>query len=428
MSITTGGIFTWTPAQNQSPGTNTVTVVVTNNDTLDSVNPTLTATNTFTVVVREVNQAPVPAAIPLQTVNEMLQLTVTNIATEPNIHATTSGWGLINPFPGMSITAGGIFTWTPSQNQSPSTNTVTVVVTNNDVFDLVNPTLTATNTFTVVVKEVNQPPVLPAIPLQSVAVGGAINITNTATEPNIHATTIGYAMISPPNGLTIDGGGIITWSPGTNMAGTTNTITTVVTNSNVYDTLNPHLTATNTFTLVVNDIHNGPSLPAQTDVTINSLTTLIVTNTATDHDVPLTTLTYQLVNPPTGAVIDNNGTISWSPTSTQAPSTNLITTVVADGMYPPLSATNAFNVIVDPVVPPTILSIDVTNNSAVLTWSGTLNHSYRLQFMNLGDTNWTEVPVDMPMTNGTTASITNLCGNGILEFYRITDTHVTVSR
>ncbi len=428
MNITAGGIFTWTPGQNQSPSTNTVTVVVTNSDVLDTVNPSLTATNTFTVVVREVNIAPVPGVIPPQTVDEQVLLTVTNTATEPNIHATTTGWGLISPLPGMNITAGGIFSWTPNQNQSPSTNTVTVVVTNNDAFDTVNPNLTATNTFTVVVKEVNEAPVLPVIPPQSVAVLGSLTVTNTATEPNIHATTLGYGLIAPPSGLTIDGNGIITWSPGTNMAGTTNAITTVVTNSDVFDTVNPHLTATNTFQVVVNGVHNGPSLLAKSDVTINSLTTLIVTNAATDTDIPFTGLTYQLVNPPLGAVIDGTGTISWSPTSAQASSTNLITTVVVDGTYPPLSATNSFNVVVDPVVPPMILSIDVTNNAAVITWSGTMNHTYRLQFMNLGDTNWTEVPADITLTNGPTGSTTNSCGNAGTEFYRVTDTHVTVSR
>jgi hypothetical protein len=428
MNITQVGIFTWTPSQNQSPSTNTITVVVTNSDPFDTTNPTLTATNTFTVIVTEVNIAPQLAAIPTQTVNEQVQLTVTNVATEPNIHATTTGFGLINPLAGMSIDSGGVFRWTPSQNQSPSTNTVTVVVTNFDVFDTTNPTLTATSTFTVIVREVNIAPVLPVIPPQTVTVMGTLTVTNTATEPNIHATTLGYALVDPPYGLVIDANGIITWSPGTNMAGTTNTITTVVTNNDVFDLVNPQLAATNTFTVVVNGLHNGPSFPAQADVTINYLTTLIVTNAATDNDIPLTGLTYQLVAPPTGAAIDGNGTISWSPTAAQAPSTNLITTVVVDGASSPMSATNSFNVIVEPVVPPTILSIDVTNESAVITWSATVGHTYRLQFMNLGDTNWTEVPANIVVTNGTTASTTNFCGNATTELYRVTDTHVTVSR
>ena len=74
-------------------------------------------------------------------------LTVTNTATEPNIHAVTTGYALVGALPGMNIDSNGIFTWTPSQSQSPGTNTVTVVVTNNDAFDTVNPVLTGDEQF-----------------------------------------------------------------------------------------------------------------------------------------------------------------------------------------------------------------------------------------------------------------------------------------
>ena len=211
--------------------------------------------------------------------------------------------------------------------------------------------------------------------------------------------------------------------------GTTNTVTTVVTNSDVLDTVNPQLTATNMFQVVVNGIHNGPSLTQPANATINDLTTLIVTNTATDNDIPFTGLSYHLVSPPAGATIDGNGLITWSPTAAQSPSTNLITTVVTDGGTPPLSATNAFTINVGaPVTPPMILSIGVTNSVATITWSAVVGHTYRLQFQNPGSTNWTEVPVNITVTNGTTASTTNACSGLTVEFYRVTDTHVTVSQ
>jgi len=112
--------------------------VVTNSDAFDLVNPVLSATNSFTVVVREVNVAPVLPVVPLQTVNELTQLLVTNAATEPNVHATTTGYSLVNPPSGMTISASGVISWTPAQAQSPSTNVIVTVVTNSDAFDLVN--------------------------------------------------------------------------------------------------------------------------------------------------------------------------------------------------------------------------------------------------------------------------------------------------
>ena len=47
--------------------------------------------------------------------------------------------------------------------------------------------------------------------------------------------------------------------------------------------------------------------------TLNS--TLTVTNTATDPDVPAQTLTYELLTKPNGATIDANGIVRWTPTA-----------------------------------------------------------------------------------------------------------------
>ena len=258
-TINASGIFTWTPSQNQSPGTNTITTVVTNANPYDLVNPNLTATNSFTVIVREVNVAPVLPIIPAQTINELTLLTVTNTATNSNIHSTIVGYALVNPPAGAAINASGVFTWTPSQNQSPGTNTITTVVTNANPYDLINPNLTATNSFTVIVREVNVAPALPVNPTQTVSELTLLTVTNTATNANIHSTIVGYALVNPPAGAAIDANGIFTWTPSQNQSPGTNTITTVVTNANPYDLLNPNLTATNSFTVVVREVNVAPA-------------------------------------------------------------------------------------------------------------------------------------------------------------------------
>jgi len=149
MIINASGIITWTPAQTQSPSTNTVVVSVTDNGT-----PPLSATNSFTVIVNEVNVAPALPVIAQTNVNELTLLTVTNTATDSNIHSMV-GYALVSPLTGMSISTSGIITWTPSQAQSPGTNTITTVATSTNNFDLVNPQLSATNSFTVIVNEIN---------------------------------------------------------------------------------------------------------------------------------------------------------------------------------------------------------------------------------------------------------------------------------
>src|SRR5438128_928931 len=107
-----------------------------------------------------------------------------------------------------------------------------------------------------------------------------------------------------------------------------------------------HLSSTNRFTVTVNAIHNGPVLAGQTNRTVNELTTLLVTNTATDNDLPALALSYSLIDAPAGVLIDTNGVISWTPAEAQGPGTNTLTTVVTDNGTPPLSATNSFTVVV----------------------------------------------------------------------------------
>src|SRR5206468_931508 len=99
--------------------------------------------------------------------------------------------------------------------------------------------------------------------------------------------------------------------------------------------------------VTVNEVNTAPVLTGQTNRTINELTTLTVTNTATDGDLPANILTYQLVSPPTGASISASGLINWTPSEAQGPSTNTFTTIVTDNGTPALSATNSFTVTVD---------------------------------------------------------------------------------
>jgi len=92
-----------------------------------------------------------------------------------------------------------------------------------------------------------------------------LTVTNTASNANLHSVIAGYGLVDAPAGMSIDGSGIITWTPGQSQSPGTNTIVTVVTNSNPYDQLNPQLTATNSFTVIVTEVNSAPVLPVQTN-------------------------------------------------------------------------------------------------------------------------------------------------------------------
>src|SRR5439155_20569160 len=101
------------------------------------------------------------------------------------------------------------------------------------------------------------------------------------------------------------------------------------------------------FTVVVTEANSAPVLTVPANQTIAELSTLVVTNTATDADLPANTLTFSLVSGPAGASVNpTTGVLTWSPTAAQGPSTNLITVKVSDNGVPSLSDSKSFTVVV----------------------------------------------------------------------------------
>jgi hypothetical protein len=176
-------------------------------------------------------------------------------------------------------------------------------------------------------------------------------VTNTANDSDLPPQTLTYSLLNPPAWAGINpASGVITLSPLEADGPANVTLTAVVTDNGA-----PPLSATNSFTVTVNEVNLPPVLPSQTNYIINDLSTLVVTNTATDSDIPVNPLTYQLISFPAGATIDTNGVITWTPTLAQAGTTNVFTTVVTDTNPPAvnatsLSATNSFTVIVTTLV------------------------------------------------------------------------------
>jgi hypothetical protein len=354
--ISTNGIISWAPNQSQVPSTNVFQTVVTDSNPAAVNSQHLSATNSFVVVVNSIHNGPSLAAVSNQVVNELATLVVTNTATDNDVPSLSLAYQLVNPPTGAAIDTNGIVTWIPDETQGPGTNVITTIVTDNG-----NPPLSATNAFTVVVNEVNQPPALPSQADRTIIGLATLIVTNTASDNDIPANTLSYTLsVTSTNGpvtnAVISTNGIITWTPVPSQVPSTNLFQTVVTDFNP-DTVNAQqINATNSFTVVVNAIHNGPTLGSISNQVINESLALIVTNTATDNDVPALTLTYQLTNAPSGATIDTNGIVTWIPDESQGPATNLITTIVTDNGNPPLSATNTFTVIVNEVNQPPALS------------------------------------------------------------------------
>src|SRR5208282_6221792 len=87
-------------------------------------------------------------------------------------------------------------------------------------------------------------------------------------------------------------------------------------------------------------VNQAPVLAAIPNQTILAGRTLVVTNSASDADIPAQTLTYSLFSAPPGASIDSNsGVFTWRPAIAQSPSTQTVAVVVSDNGVPTMSAT-----------------------------------------------------------------------------------------
>src|SRR5207249_519682 len=145
-------VFTWTPTEAQGPSTNVILVRVT-----DDGSPPSSDTGSFTVVVTEVNRAPVLTVPADQMINELSIGVVPNTATTgalPPTSLTSSSQPDPPAFP-TRRSSDRVFTWTPTEAQGPSTNLIAVRVTDDG-----SPPSSDTGSFTVVVTEVNRAPVL----------------------------------------------------------------------------------------------------------------------------------------------------------------------------------------------------------------------------------------------------------------------------
>src|SRR6185295_12517271 len=90
------------------------------------------------------------------------------------------------------------------------------------------------------------------------------------------------------------------------------------------------LSTTNSFIVIVNESNSPPVLTLPPGATINELALYTNTATATDADLPANPLTFALVSGPAGMVVAANGGISWTPSTSQGPSTNVIQIRVTD--------------------------------------------------------------------------------------------------
>ncbi len=245
--------------------------------------------------------------------------------------------------------------WTTSENILVTPNSTPVALTNGDWYlavvnvsgSNVTYSIEATELFTVV------PPVFSSPTNGNVFTNietTPFTVTCVATDSNTPPLPLTFALVNQPanisgatNVMTINPAtGVINWTPNEAQGPSTNLISVSVANG--------VFSVTNSFTIIVEESNLPPVLPSIPNQVVIVPGSLVVTNTATDPDIPANPLTYTLLTAPTSnALIDTNGIITWMPTLAQAGTNYLFTTIVTDTNpwavnATSLSATNSFYV------------------------------------------------------------------------------------
>jgi uncharacterized membrane protein YecN with MAPEG domain len=367
----TNATLTWTTTETDGPSTNLIVASVT-----DVVNGTpFIRTNSFTVIVNEINEPPQLTVPGPQTIHELTALNIFASAMDVDVPANPLTFSLISPPPGMSINPNtGAIAWTATEAQGHTNATITVVVTDSNPPAVNATSLSATNSFTVTVREVNTAPQLTVPDNQTIDELTPLNVSASATDADLPANQLTFSLVSPPPGMTINPNtGAISWTPAEAQGPTNATITVRVTDSSPNAVNEQQLSDTKTFTVTVNEVNHAPLLTVPDDQTIDELTTLNVSASATDSDIPANPLTFLLVSPPTGMTINpNTGAIAWTPTEAQGPFTNVITVVVTDTnaaapANQQLSVTNSFTVTVNEVNHAPLLTVPANRSMDELT-------------------------------------------------------------
>ncbi len=189
------GEFAWTPTEAQGGQVYEIGIRVTD----DGV-PPLASTRSVRITVNEVNNPPELVQPSPQAVDEGATLTLALAGSDPEGAALR--YSLVGTFPaGLSLDpVSGVLSWTPTELQGPGSYPLVVKLTEQTAEQL-----SVQRTFSVAVREVNQPPVLPPLGDFTVQEGETVSFVASASDPDLPAQALAYALVGEvPPGARMD--------------------------------------------------------------------------------------------------------------------------------------------------------------------------------------------------------------------------------
>jgi M6 family metalloprotease-like protein len=275
--------------------------------------------STMTAVFKSSMNVPVLSPVGNKAGDENAPLEFTLSAVDPN--GTTLTYSAA-PLPQGAFLDGasGYFSWTPSFEQSGS-YTVTFTVTDSDI----PYRQSDSETVTIIVNNVNRPPVLAPLGDLSFNVRDSLSLALSAEDPD--GDTLYYSASGLPFGATLDTlSGKFDWTPGPEQIG----VYTVTFTVNDKEGLAGE-SDSETVTITVNQVNRPPVLEPAGDKAVNENEELSIVLRALDPDEDL--LAFSSGELPAGAIFNaSSGTFLWTPGFGQSGVYN-ITFAVTDGAF-----------------------------------------------------------------------------------------------
>jgi regulation of enolase protein 1 (concanavalin A-like superfamily) len=326
-------MFSWTPTEDQGPGSYLVTVQVKDNGT-----PVQSANVTFNITVHESNAAPSIAPIVDQTIDEGLPFSLAISAQDSDIPAQKVSLSLVTPPVGASLdSVSGEFQWTPSEDQGPGTYTITVQATDDG-----QPAASSTRSFKITVRDINNAPIIADIPIQTASENVPFSLQIQAQDPDNPPAQLTYVLENAPAGMVIDQNtGLISWIPGEADAPHDYNVTVHVNEPGGVPS------TTTTFLIGAKEVNLAPTIEPVTDIVAQPGDLISVPIHAADADLPVQGLTFTAIGGlPPGASLSGAGVVTWPVQQDPPVGTNRITIRVSDDFTPALIAQTSFNVII----------------------------------------------------------------------------------
>ncbi len=181
----------------------------------------------------------------------------------------------------------------------------------------------------------NLAPKLLPIGNQFISEGSSLSLPISATDPDGPLGDLTVQVTSPTAGVVYDASsGRIRWVTSETDGGTTTSATVTVT-----DRGRPARSASEVFTITVQEVNRPPRLTAIPPLTVPQGTMMQATAHAEDSDVPGQSIVYSLgaVSPATAVINSHSGVITWAPSQSDRGKTHVFEVIATDNGAAPLA-------------------------------------------------------------------------------------------